>query len=104
MNMRSYNCCCQKRVDKRIFSLAVILKVVSEENRLKILWILKNGRHCVCEIISHLKLAQSLVSHHLADLKKTNLIIDKKEGRKVYYSLTDLGKKLVDLLSLLRKP
>jgi len=101
--MRSYNCCCQRKVDQKIIPLAGLLKIAGEENRLKILCILKNGRHCVCEILKHLKISQSLVSHHLADLKKIGLVFNQKEGQKVYYNLTELGKKLMELLEEINK-
>lgn len=89
MNMGSY---------KRIVSLSSLLKIVSEENRLKLLCILKNEEHCICEIMEHVDMSQSLISHHLADLKNTGLVVDEKRGQRVYYQLTKLGKKIMSLL------
>jgi ArsR family transcriptional regulator len=73
-----------------------LLKMIAEENRLRILCILKNGSRCVCQIIDNLGLSQSLVSHHLKKLKTAGLIADKKTGLWVYYSLTEKGKKIAD--------
>jgi ArsR family transcriptional regulator len=73
-----------------------LLKMIAEENRLRILCILKKGSCCVCQIIDNLGLSQSLVSHHLKKLKDAGLITDKKTGLWVYYSLTKKGKKLAD--------
>jgi len=99
MNMSSYNCCNQNTAEfKKIVSLLSLLKLIAEENRLKLLCILQGGKHCVCEIINHLNLSQSLISHHLADLKNNGLIIDQKRGRYVYYSLTKKGKKFLSFL------
>lgn len=99
MNMGSYNCCSvNKQEYKQISSLSPVLKMVGEENRLKILCILKQGQHCVCEIEKHLNLSQSLISHHLKALKNAGLIQNEKKQQWVYYSLTDRGKKLSDLL------
>lgn len=97
--MGSYNCCSvNKQEYKQISSLSPVLKMVGEENRLKILCILKQGQHCVCEIEKHLNLSQSLISHHLKALKNAGLIQNEKKQQWVYYSLTDRGKKLSDLL------
>lgn len=97
--MSSYNCC---QPDKHEFgqvtSLSSLLKLVGEESRLKILCILKQGQHCVCEIEEHVNLSQSLISHHLKDLKKAELLKDEKKGQWVYYSLTNKGKQITDIL------
>lgn len=63
------------------------LKVVAEENRLKILCFLKKDQKCVCEIWQHLKLPQNLISHHLKVLKNLELIDYHKDGLKVFYFL-----------------
>jgi ArsR family transcriptional regulator len=99
MNMSSYNCCTPDKSEfKRIVSLASLLKIVAEESRLKLLCILKNEEHCVCEIMGHLDMTQSLISHHLADLKAAGLVKDEKRGQRVYYQLTKLGSKVMALL------
>jgi len=99
MNMGSYSCCSANKEEyKQISSLSSLLKLVGEESRLKILCILKQGQHCVCELTKHTKLSQSLISHHLRDLKDVGLIKDEKKEQWVHYSLTDKGKKVSDLL------
>lgn len=97
--MGSYNCCTpDKNEFKRIVSLSSLLKIISEESRLKLLCILKKDKHCVCEIMKHLDMTQSLISHHLADLKTVGLVKDEKRGQRVYYQLTKLGSKVMALL------
>ncbi|MFH1601649.1 MAG: metalloregulator ArsR/SmtB family transcription factor [Candidatus Shapirobacteria bacterium] len=97
--MGSYNCCLpDKKEFKKIVSLSSLLKIVAEENRLKLLCILKSEEHCVCEILEHLDMSQSLISHHLADLRRVGLVIDKKRGQRVYYRLTKVGKKVMSFL------
>jgi len=102
MNMCSYNCHNSKTEEfKQITSLSSLLKIISEENRLRLLCLLNQGEHCVCEVLECLKLSQSLISHHLADLKKAGLIKDRKNGRKVFYTLTTKGQKITKkILSL----
>ncbi len=89
--------CCRVKVIGEVKQRADLFKVVADENRLKILCILKKGEYCVCRIIDHLGLSQSLVSHHLKKLKDAGLIADKKDGLWVYYSLTEKGKKIADI-------
>jgi ArsR family transcriptional regulator len=86
-------CCQDNHRKEEIAKTAVILKLLAEENRLKIICILKSGGRCACEIINHLGLPQNLVSHHLKKLKKARLIQGKKSGVWIHYSLTDKGKK-----------
>ena len=96
--MRSYNCCNPNKDEfKKIISLSSLLKIVSVESRLKLLCILKNNEHCVCEIDEHLDMSQSLISHHLKDLKEAGLVNDEKRGQRVYYCLSKLGYKVMSL-------
>jgi ArsR family transcriptional regulator len=90
MNMNSYSCCTGSN-QKNITSLSELLKLVSEESRLKLLCILQTGEHCVCEMTEHVNLSQSLISHHLKDLKDAGLVTDTKRGLRVYYALTEKG-------------
>lgn len=107
--MRSYSCCDPKSLHetpKKVSDLSALLRLVGEESRLKLLCTLKNcGEHCVCDIIEHEdKLSQSLASHHLADLKKAGLVQSRKDGLRVYYSLTPEGETLTGtVLGLLKK-
>ncbi len=97
--MSSYSCCSSKSTEsKQVVSLSSLLKLVSEESRLKLLCILRNGKHCVCEIMEHVALSQSLISHHLKDLKDAGMVIDEKKGLYVYYSLTKKGEKIINTL------
>lgn len=93
MNMRSYTCCTALPISEDIASLASMLKIISEPNRLRILCILeKNKEHCVCEFSEHMKdMSQSLLSHHLADLRDAELVETEKRGLRVYYRLTKKG-------------
>lgn len=77
--------------------MSSLLKLVSEESKLKLLCILKQNEHCVCEIVKHLEMSQSLISHHLADLRKAGLVSREKKGQRVYYRLTKLGSKIISL-------
>ncbi len=97
--MHSYRCYkTQSLKQKGIIKLSSLLKLVADESRLKILCILQGGTHCVCEIQAHLNLSQSLISHHLKDLRDAELIKFTKEKNKVYYLLTEKGQTITDIL------
>lgn len=99
MNMDSYRCCLStSRAGRDIVELSALLKLVAEESRLKLLCILSSGECCVCELVKHVDLSQSLISHHLKDLKDAGIVADDKRGLRVYYSLTDKGRHITDLL------
>jgi ArsR family transcriptional regulator len=99
MNMSSYSCYSSKSSEsKQVASLSSLLKIVSEESRLKLLCILRKGKHCVCEIMEHVSLSQSLISHHLKDLKEADIVTDEKKGLRVYYSLTKKGEHIINSL------
>jgi ArsR family transcriptional regulator len=79
--------CCTKdsQASKAIDSVTEFIRVLDEPNRLRILCLLKQGEHCVCDIFESLNLSQNLVSHHLKALRDIQLIDFKKEGTKVIY-------------------
>lgn len=67
------------------------IKALSDPTRLKIMYLLKYGERCVCEIFTCLDKPQPTVSHHLNILKKAGFIKYRKEGVWVYYSLSQPG-------------
>ncbi|MFZ3074225.1 MAG: metalloregulator ArsR/SmtB family transcription factor [Minisyncoccales bacterium] len=92
--METPKCRKGKKKTKETAGVAVILKLLAEENRLKILCLLQSGERCACQIIKHLDLPQNLVSHHLNKLKKAGLICGRKEGVWIHYSLTQKGRRV----------
>ena len=94
-------CCVDNQTLKEVSQTAGLLKIIAEENRLKILCTLKAGERCVCDIWQFLDLPQNLTSHHLRVLKDFDLVDDRKEGLKVYYSINK--KEMAKLNSLLNK-
>jgi ArsR family transcriptional regulator len=78
-------CCINKNTLKEVGHTAELLKIVAEENRLKILCTLKAGERCVCDIWQDLDIPQNLASHHLKVLKDAGLINSRKDGLKMIY-------------------
>jgi ArsR family transcriptional regulator len=63
-------------------------RALSDETRLRIIDLLRNGERCVCDLTESLKLGQSLLSFHLRTLKDAGLVTDRREGRWSYYALS----------------
>ena len=78
-------CYRNKKPSARMAAANKFLSAMAEDNRLKILCLLRQGELCVCEIWQHLGLPQNLTSHHLAVLKKLKLITSRREGLRIYY-------------------
>jgi DNA-binding transcriptional ArsR family regulator len=63
-----------------------------------ILYFLKDGEKCACEIIPRMKEDQSNISRHLTHMKDVGILESRKEGVSVYYRIKD--KRVFTLLSL----
>ena len=66
---------------------AQLFKALSDETRLRILALLTAGELCVCDLMAVLSLPQSTVSRHLAYLRNTGLVEDRRQGVWMYYRL-----------------
>ncbi len=67
-------------VDNELTFKSNVFKALSDPTRLKILYLLKHGDLCVCEITAVMEIPQSTISHHLNILKNAALLKSKKEG------------------------
>ncbi|MBC7862267.1 MAG: helix-turn-helix transcriptional regulator [Bacteroidia bacterium] len=69
---------------------ATVLKAVAHPTRLKIVCLLGEFKKMsVTEISEKTACEQSLVSHHLTNLKAKKILEIKREGKNIYYSLSD---------------
>lgn len=75
--------------DEKIEKSVDILKALSDSTRLKIIYLLKDGELCGCEILNASDKSQSTVSHHLNLLKRAGILNARKEGTWIHYSLVD---------------
>jgi DNA-binding transcriptional ArsR family regulator len=70
-------------------TVAFLAKSLSDENRLRILVCVSNGKKSVTSIVEALGLSQPLVSHHLKELKRSLLVKIERSGPFIYYELVD---------------
>lgn len=65
-----------------------VLKILSDEVRLKIVYLLSENELCVCELMEALEMNQSRISNHLRILRDTGIIKSKREGKWIFYYLS----------------
>ncbi len=75
--------------EKTFHHLATFFKLIGDETRLRILFVLDQEETCVCDIANVLSMSKSSISHQLATLRKSGIVKCRKQGKEVYYSLDD---------------
>jgi DNA-binding transcriptional ArsR family regulator len=75
--------------DEHFQTVAFLAKSLSDENRLRIIICVSNGKKSVSGIVEELGLSQPLVSHHLKELKRSLLVKIERSGPFIYYELVD---------------
>ncbi len=68
---------------------AFVAKALADENRLRIIRILAEGKKPVSRIVEELGISQPLASHHLKELKRALLVKVERSGPFIYYELAD---------------
>lgn len=70
---------------------AKLFKAFCDENRLKILALLKCGEKCACTLEAELTVAQSTLSHHMKILVESGVVSVRKDKKWNYYAISDEG-------------
>ncbi len=68
-------------------ALAGLFHALSDETRLCLVALLRDGERCVCELTDALETGQSRLSFHLRILREAGVVQDRRDGRWVHYSL-----------------
>jgi ArsR family transcriptional regulator len=81
----------KQRIDgaRSLEALVDAAKALAHPTRLRLVAMLATGELCVCQMTSVLELAPSTVSQHLSVLARGGLVLERKEGRLVFYRLTE---------------
>ena len=69
-------------------SLVLAAKALADPTRVRILSALRRGELCVCDLCSATAESQPKVSRHMALLRESGLVSDRREGKWVYYRLS----------------
>ena len=75
--------------EEALCDLAELFKIFGDSSRIRILFALREGEVCVCDIAQALNMTQSTVSHQLRILKQSKLVKNRREGKSIFYSLAD---------------
>lgn len=75
--------------EQQLLDLSEFFKVFGDSTRIKILYVLSRSEMCVCDIATLLQMGQSAISHQLRVLKQMRLVKFRRDGKTVFYSLSD---------------
>lgn len=72
-----------------VAGLSELFKVLGDETRTRIIYLLSQQELCVCDIADVMEMSLPAISHHLRLLKALRLVKYRRDGKQVYYSLDD---------------
>ena len=75
--------------EQELLDPSEFFRIFGDSTRIKILYVLSQSEMCVCDIASLLMMGQSAISHQLRILKQMRLVKYRREGKTVFYSLSD---------------
>lgn len=75
--------------EELLYDLAELYKVFGDSTRIRILYVLFEAEMCVCDIAQVLSMTTSAISHQLKVLNQAHLVKYRREGKTVFYSLSD---------------
>ena len=75
--------------ETELYDLSELFKVFGDSTRIRILFVLFEAEVCVCDLANALNMTQSAISHQLRILKANKLVQSRREGKSVFYSLSD---------------
>ena len=78
-------------MDIEVKQTAVIFKAFCDENRIRILQLLKGGEKCACMLLEEMNITQPTLSHHMKILCDSGIVTGRKEGKWMHYSLSPEG-------------
>lgn len=73
-------------MDKEV-TLAKVFKTFGDDNRIKILEMLKDEELCACKLLEKLNIGQPTLSHHMKILCDCGIVTGRKDGKWVHYSI-----------------
>ena len=71
--------------------MAEIFKAFCDENRISILKLLSTGEKCGCKLLEEINVTQPTLSHHMKILCDSGVVVGRKEGKWMHYSISSDG-------------
>lgn len=78
--------------------LSELFKLLSDPTRMKLVLALSCGEMCVCDLGAALGMTKSAISHQLKTMKQCSVVMSRREGKNVFYSLHD--QHMTDIIAL----
>lgn len=89
-------------MEQDVKKITVVFKAFCDENRIKILRLLANGEKCACKLLEEMNVTQPTLSHHMKILCDSGIVVGRKDGKWMYYSISadgaEIAKKYIDEL------
>lgn len=67
-------------------TVADLFKQLGDGSRLRIFWLLCHCEECVINLSAMMNMSSPAVSHHLKQLKAAGLLVNRRDGKEVYYT------------------
>ena len=80
---------------------AEIFQALAHPTRIAMVEMLREGEMSAGQLIEKLDVEQANASQHLAVLRAKQIVVNRKEGNQVFYSIRD--KALIDVLDILKR-
>lgn len=102
--MKTKNCI-NKKLSSKYSDLGRFLRIVGDDNRLRILCLLEKEEKCVCEIFPDLDMSQNLTSSHLKIMLDFGLLSVRRDWKRNYYYINNKNFKKYNslLINFLKK-
>ncbi len=69
--------------------VAELFRAFSDTSRVRIMSALLDGEKNVSTLAELVGISESAVSHHMRGLRQTHIVTARRDGKEVYYSITD---------------
>jgi ArsR family transcriptional regulator len=69
--------------------VAELFRAFSDTSRVRIMSALLDGEKNVGALAGLIGISESAVSHHMRGLRQTHIVTARRDGKEVYYSITD---------------
>lgn len=84
--------------EQAVYDVTEILKLLCDPTRAQIIWALSGQELCVCDISKLLNMSVSAISHQLRLLKQSRIVKSRREGRTIFYKLSD--RRIMQILNI----
>lgn len=87
--------------EEKLEKIAVLLKLLGDKTRLRMVTLLQERECCVCEFVDIFQMSQPSISQHLRKLKDVKLVNETRKGQWIFYSLNQSHELYSVILSVL---